>query len=548
MTRQRLLVSLALVLGLVASMAGLVPAARAVESNVYDLNEAYITSADGTQLQTFVYRPHGATHPTPVILSVTPYAGTGGNTVDQNYDPLGDPKPAPGDFAMTMLEKGYSYLVVSLRGYGGSGGCFDLGGAGEQADVKAAIAWAASQPWSTGKVGMVGHSYEGLTGLMGLASREPGLAAVVSTSPPAGYHNYFSHGLRETVSGQGFAPVYAASDLNPPSLYSPPQQHVNSLSGTASDPGCYATVTAGSYEPRQSAPYWVERDMVPKLAGTTVPTLLVQGFNDWQVHPNAVTDIWNALAGPRRLVLGPWDHGIASAGTAWSDEVAEWFDTYLAGAKAVDEPIVRIQSVDGAWRAESAWPPAHATAWRLPVLAGSYSDVAGNNGETGVPQLFPVKPPQPLPTGRGSWTFTPPLAADTHLTGVPSFEARLATLAPNVNVIVLVYDVAPDGTARFVTRGGAPAPSSGPISFTLFPLDWQFAAGHRVGVLVTGADDFWFESPKTGTPVTVLGGSLSVLRMNPAHGQPLASGPFSARTPHPPFVVPAATIAERTAS
>ena len=210
------LVFAALILGLVTPLVGFVPVARAVESNVYDLSEAYITSGDGTQLQAFVYRPRGTARPTPVILSVTPYAGTGGNTVDQNYDLFGDPRPAPGDFATTMLAKGYSYVVVSLRGYGGSGGCFDLGGAGEQADVKASIRWAASQPWSSGKVGMIGHSYEGLTGLMGLASREPALAAVVTTSPPAGYHNYFSHGLRETVSGQGFAPVYAASDLNPP--------------------------------------------------------------------------------------------------------------------------------------------------------------------------------------------------------------------------------------------------------------------------------------------------------------------------------------------
>ena len=323
---------------------------------------------------------------------------------------------------------------------------------------------------------------------------------------------------------------------------------MNSLSGTASNPGCYATVTAGSYEPRQSAPYWVERDMVPKVARTTVPTMLVQGFNDWQVHPNAVTDIWNALAGSAPLVLGPWDHGISSNGTAWRDEVIAWFDEYLMGARGLDEPAVRIQSVDGAWRAETAWPPADATLSRLPVLPGTYSDVAGNNGETGVPQLFPLKPPQPLPTGQGSWTFTPPLAVDEHLTGVPNFDARLTTLAPNVNVIVLVYDVAPDGTARFVTRGGAPAPSSGPISFDAVPArlavrgrpPGRRARHRRRRLLVRIAED----GNAGDDPRRIALGAPA----GPTARWRLASGPFNPRTPHPPFVVPAATINDRTAS
>ena len=33
--------------------------------------------------------------------------------------------------------------------------------------MKAAVEWAASQPWSTGKVGMYGKSYDGVTGLLG---------------------------------------------------------------------------------------------------------------------------------------------------------------------------------------------------------------------------------------------------------------------------------------------------------------------------------------------------------------------------------------------
>ena len=66
------------------------------------------------------------------------------------------------------MERGYTFVMVDLRGFGGSTGCLDWAGPGEQADVVNAVKWAASQPWSTGKVGMYGKSYDGVTGLIGV--------------------------------------------------------------------------------------------------------------------------------------------------------------------------------------------------------------------------------------------------------------------------------------------------------------------------------------------------------------------------------------------
>jgi predicted acyl esterase len=52
------------------------------------------------------------------------------------------------------MQRGYTYVMVDLRGFGGSSGCLDWGGPGEQSDVQTAVEWAATQPWSTGHVGM----------------------------------------------------------------------------------------------------------------------------------------------------------------------------------------------------------------------------------------------------------------------------------------------------------------------------------------------------------------------------------------------------------
>ena len=50
-----------------------------------------------------------------------------------------------------------------------------------EAGKPAAVEWSARQPWSTGKVGLLGKSYDGWTGLMAIANRPQGLAAVLTT-------------------------------------------------------------------------------------------------------------------------------------------------------------------------------------------------------------------------------------------------------------------------------------------------------------------------------------------------------------------------------
>ena len=87
-----------------------------------------IESGDGTLLYAALFRPKGFgdSDETPVIISVSPYEGSGGafffSTPDQL---LSDGEPGPGGLASNgrIFERGYSLVVVNLRGYGGSGGC-----------------------------------------------------------------------------------------------------------------------------------------------------------------------------------------------------------------------------------------------------------------------------------------------------------------------------------------------------------------------------------------------------------------------------------------
>src|SRR6202035_3421190 len=109
------------------------------------------------------------------------------------YDPTGGaPSNRFQDFldGTQLIKHGYSYVMVDLRGYGGSTGCQDWAGPGEQADVKAAVQWAAGQPWSAGKVGMYGKSYDAVTGLIGEANQPSGLKAIVSQEPVYDLYRY----------------------------------------------------------------------------------------------------------------------------------------------------------------------------------------------------------------------------------------------------------------------------------------------------------------------------------------------------------------------
>jgi uncharacterized protein len=168
----------------------LVPAAAPAAGVAYpdaDWSEAWISSSDGVTLHADVLRPKGATPAdrTPVVLSIGPYfnhsgqTGPAGPAEGTQYDPVG-PDAGPSerfqDFVegSGLLKKGYSFVMVDLRGFGGSNGCLDWSGPGEKADVVHAVQWAAGRPWSNGRVGMYGKSYDGLTGLIGVDLRPAG--------------------------------------------------------------------------------------------------------------------------------------------------------------------------------------------------------------------------------------------------------------------------------------------------------------------------------------------------------------------------------------
>lgn len=505
--------------------------------------QTWFASGDGTMLHADVFLPKDRkpSDRHPVIMSIGPYFGT--NAL--NGDPLVEAGPIMRFADMIeggkIFKRGYAYVQVDSRGFGGSGGCYSYGGVGEQMDAVAAVEWAASQDWSTGKVGMWGKSYDAWTQVMALANKPKGLAAAVVQSPiDDGYKIAFMNGVHYEAGWYATPALYGGYDLLPPSLMdSPPDEFIHPLTGTLTDPSCYVIHPAlTNTTPDRSDPYWQEREISARARASKVPIMWSHGFSDANTKPDNFLDTWDGYAGWQRGWFGQWDHVRGNESElvgrdGFLDEAMAFFDHFLKGKPLPEAPgRVEVQDNEGKWRTEARWPPKDARYRRgyIEVLAGEYTDDAQNDATM----------------GQGSWTFTPPAKHSVRFAGTPVVDIEVETLVPNANLVALLYDVDDAGTARLVSRGAFLIEAAGRVKFELYPQDWILRRGHRFGILLAGNDGLWFNPIPTMTPVTVTGGKLKLPFLKFVRRSNLNGGPAAAQESVPMTAVDPQTIEERT--
>ena len=470
--------------------------------------EHYFPSGDGlTQLHADVLRPKalGDKEKTPVILTVSPYFNHGdsggGGPSDRFYDFLEE---------TDILDRGYTYVMVDLPGFGGSGGCNDWGGLREQAGVKSAVEWAASQPWSTGKVGMMGKSYDAWTGLMGMAQKPKGLAAVIAMEPVyAGYRYLYNNGVRflNSVATPALFQVY---DAQPGTPQDGPEYNVNG----APQAWCYGVNLGMQQQDDPESAFWAERDLLEAAKGSKVPLFLTQGFLETNTKPDGAFDYFNLMRGDHnRAWYGQFDHvrGWETNGDGtylmgrdtFVDEMMRFFDRHVKGLPLNKAPVhrdatIEVQDALGRYRLEPSWPPPDMVMRATKLTTGSYTDDGSNSGAGSG-------------GGQGIWTISQPLRHDAWLSGEPRLKVTVDAV-PRSNVVGNVYDVAPNGRATLVSRGAFLVRGAGSqeLEFELYGQDWPLEAGHRVGVLVSGANSEWWTHIPTGTTVTVSRASIEL--------------------------------------
>lgn len=124
-----------------------------------------------------------------------------------------------------------------------------------------------------------------------------------------------------------------------------------------------------------------------------------------------------------------------------------------------------------------------------------------------------------------------PLAADTHsyFTWSTPVTSRLRiTATPRItlnagaagNVMVRLWDVAPDGTSVMFDENVALIERAGRVAFDLKSTDWTFEVGHQLGVQIgTIGSGAWLDTP-TGNTIRVTRARLGLELQNPRFDVP----------------------------
>ncbi len=310
---------------------------------------------DGVRLSANVFRPE-APGRYPTILMRTPYGK--GNVVFANY--------------ASFVEHGYVFMVQDVRGRYASEGVFKPLEQ-EPADGDDTLNWIARQPWSDGKVGMMGGSYLGIVQWKVAALNNPHLKAIFpAVSGSDDYRDRFYSPGGAMKLGQRL--LWMSENLREPRFHPDFNKFVLHLpcaldrrSGDGSDlehvPGSRG---APSYDS-----FWKSISVREQLDKIRVPVFSVGGWFDNFVESDL--DAYERLrknSGVDRILIGPWPHNkaVKLEGVDFGPDSdvplrgiqMEWFDQFLKGK---DTPLlsrapVRIFVMGvNRWLDAPEWPP-----------------------------------------------------------------------------------------------------------------------------------------------------------------------------------------------
>jgi putative CocE/NonD family hydrolase len=487
---------------------------------------------------------------TPVIVSVGPYFSHAGQTGPETTATGPSQRFADLIEGARLMDRGYTVVLVDLRGYGGSTGCLDWNGPGEQADIKRSVEWAAAQKWSNGKVGTYGKSYDAQTGLWANNLRPKGLEAVVAQEPLwNGYNYYYSNGVARP--NNVYTPDAYNSIAQIPGTPGDSARYKANAAYETTHPECLsANSTAGIDNTSPDDEYWRDRDNVGRAKGTTTPLFFTQGFTESNTKPEQMEEFLANHKGPERGWLGPWEHvrgnevdpatGRLLMGRAgFFSEVVRFYDKHLKGKRpSVKDPNFAIQGSDGKWRAQRTWP-GRATPSTVSLKKGTYVDsgalptskvsaaqqkVQSSGGDMDRQVSSRLlrqqgqrsasnSPALAAATASTYLTFSKPVARTTRLTATPRIQLQTKGRG---DVMVRLWDVTSATKKAVLINENVARLTGRETTFDLKSMDWKLAAGHRLAVSIGTIDPSGYWSPQpSGTTVKVQGAFLSLDTQSP---------------------------------
>ncbi|GAA5061967.1 hypothetical protein HNP84_005815 [Thermocatellispora tengchongensis] len=464
--------------------------------------------------------------PVPALVTLLPYlkegaAGIGG-----------------GPALRWLASRGYAGVLVDFRGYGTSEGRprapFDPG---ESDDGLAVIAWAADQPWCTGRIGMWGISYGGITAMRTASRRPPALAAILTASAMVAPGPDFVHpgGRPGVFAGQAIWGLDTLAALVMPPLDDlSPAAERRWLDRLGSDPVPFLVdiVERGADDPE-----WRRREIA--VEDIEVPALCVSGWRD--LFCDSQIRAFERLRGTKALLAGPWMHTLPNESpfeaVDFNDIALRWWDRWLRGDVARPEApagvTAFIQGADPRWVELDQWPPESETV-TLRHSGGEQASTQESTpaavlrrtgkGDTTDPTIgalsglwwapttgFGLPRDQRADDARSFAVTSGPWNRPLLIAGRPT--VRIAARPILRPVVVKLLDVDEHGSSTLITAGdsvpgtgaAAPGEAAGPVEVTFRATCYELPAGHRLRITVSSADfpRLWPISGPDAGPVVV---------------------------------------------
>jgi putative CocE/NonD family hydrolase len=474
----------------------------------------YLPMRDGVEIATDLYLPEDlpADAKLPTILYQTRYI----RAMDFRW-PFSMFRKASRNHETIeyFVRHGYAWVSIDARGSGASFGTRPYPWSPDEVkDGAELVDWIIQQPWSDGKVGAFGTSYTGTTSEFLLVNKHPAVKAAAprfalfdaytDIAFPGGIHQtWFTEkwaagnlaidtntitekfGARVKMMVRGIRPVDADRDRS--MLAAAIQDHEDNYNvheealrmefRDDAAPSGYGTTDAFS-------PHRFIDDVQASGAA-------VYSYSGWYdgAYQHAAIKRYMTLESPKKLTVGPWEHGGRQQISPWraspkpefdhDAEMLRFFDYHLKGVDngiMEEKPVHYFTMGEEKWKADDRWPPEHhvetfyfAAAHRLAEAgpteesgsdryvvdygAGT-GDAARWNSLTGPRGGLLFGYPDRKEQDEKLLTYTSaPLREDMEVTGHPIVKLYVSSTADDGNFFVYLEEVDASGNVIYVTEG-----------------------------------------------------------------------------------------------
>jgi putative CocE/NonD family hydrolase len=459
-------------------------------------NNVAMKTRDGVTLRADIYRPK-ADGKFPVLLERSPY---------NKYTNL--------DSGLKAAARGYVCIIQDVRGrFASEGQWYPFKNDAE--DGYDAVEWAATLPYSNGKVGMIGGSYVGVTQMLTAVAAPPHLVGIYPGITASNYHAHWAYqgGAFMQLLAQAWASVLSVHELERRTgasalpthwdLKRPPAEYPLLDPGTAAGlaPYYFDWIAHPTYDD-----YWKQWSIEEHFGQIKVPALHLAAwydlFQDGSIRNYAGIRQFGGSEAARkgqRLIIIPGGHagfeqkigevdfGKGSLMDTWEYGL-RWYDWLLKGidnGMAQEKPVKIFVMGKNIWRDEDDWPLARAKYTRYYLHSdGKANTLSGDGGlSTIIPAAEPADkyvydPDDPMPTHGGAilgdTIHYPPgpldqgavegrpdvlvyttsaFEKDTEVTGPISLEVYVSSSAVDTDFTGKLIDVWPNGFAGNLTDG-----------------------------------------------------------------------------------------------